>query len=230
MSLGCRRLSTIVQEQCEVLGEIPDTKTCSDMRALVLERLTLFLHEYTHAKPKVSVAWLSDAENFRVRICKKLFVSKTLIIGEEKTKRTQDASAGAKSDDQGRIELWLSHTAERDMYEYVSALHSLPRVSILIRREKGFDISLSAAIRDSQGQRIPPLHHNPFDRLGSFATKRLQWLAPCTSTCDRHLTSMTFVFQWTRSSSDINKMSRRRWTMREKPTSCNWRHPNRQLA
>jgi len=117
VSLGCRRLSTIVQEQCEVLGEIPDTKACSDMRALVLERLTLFLHEYTHAKPKVTIAWLSDTGNFRVKICTKLFVSKTLSIGDDKTKRTQDASAGAKSDSLGRIELWLSHTAERDMYE-----------------------------------------------------------------------------------------------------------------
>lgn len=117
MSLGCKRLSTIVQEQCEVFGEILDTNECSDMRTLVLERLTLFLHEYTHAKPKVSVAWLSSAENFRVKICTKLLVSKTLVIGDDETKRTQDASAGAISDDLGRIELWLSRSAERDMYE-----------------------------------------------------------------------------------------------------------------
>lgn len=87
------------------------------MRSLVLDSLTIFLHEYTYAKPRFSVAWLSDAENFKVKICETLSVSKTLIISNGKTKRSQVASAGVKKDGQGRIELWLSHDTEPDMYE-----------------------------------------------------------------------------------------------------------------
>ncbi|KAG6375835.1 hypothetical protein JVT61DRAFT_2694 [Boletus reticuloceps] len=118
LSLGCKRLSNVVQEQCKVLDEIPDTKTSLDMRNFVLERLALFLHEYAYAKPKVPVDWLSDAGNFKVKICEKLSISKTLAIGDDETTRSQDASAGAKRLGQRCIELWLSRSyAEPDMYE-----------------------------------------------------------------------------------------------------------------
>lgn len=116
-SLGSRRLSSVVKEEHKVSHEIADTKTATDLRALVLERLPLFLHEHTHARTKVSLAWLSGAQNFRVKVFGKLVVSKTLDVGSGKTTRTLDASAAAKRVGMGPIELWLSYGAQVDMYE-----------------------------------------------------------------------------------------------------------------
>lgn len=117
VSLGSRRLSTLVKEDYKVSNEILDTKTASDTRALVLERLPLFLHEHTHSRTKVSLSWLSGAQNFRVKTFAKLVVSKTLDVGSGKTTRTLDASAAAKRVGTGPIELWLSYSAQVDMYE-----------------------------------------------------------------------------------------------------------------
>ena len=116
-SLGSRRMSTIVREDYKVSNEISETKTASDVRTLVLERLPLFLHEHTHARTKVSLSWLSATHNFKVKVFGKLVVSKTLDIGNGKTTRTLDASAAAKRAGTGPIELWLSYTAQVDMYE-----------------------------------------------------------------------------------------------------------------
>lgn len=110
-------MSTVVKEEYKVSNEVSDTKTASDVRALVLERLPLFLHEHTHARTKVSLSWLSGAHNFRVKVFSKLVVSKTLDIGNGKTTRTLDASAAAKRVGMGPIELWLSYSAQVDMYE-----------------------------------------------------------------------------------------------------------------
>ena len=117
VSLGSRRLSTVVREDYKVSNEISDTKTASELRALVLERLPLFLHEHTHTRTKVSLSWLSGAHNFRVKVFAKLVISKTLDIGNGKTTRTLDASAAAKRVGTGPIELWLSYSAQVDMYE-----------------------------------------------------------------------------------------------------------------
>lgn len=116
-SLGSRRLSTAVREEYKVSNERSDTKTASDIRALVLERLPLFLHEHTHTRTKVSLSWLSGAHNFKVKVFAKLVISKTLDIGNGKTTRTLDASAAAKQVGTGPIELWLCDNTQVDMYE-----------------------------------------------------------------------------------------------------------------
>lgn len=116
-SLGSRRLSTVVREEYKVSHERSDSKVAADVRALVLERLPLFLHEHTHTRTKVSLSWLSGAHNFKVKMFAKLVVSKTLDIGTSKTTRTLDASAVAKRVGTGPIELWLSDNAQVDMYE-----------------------------------------------------------------------------------------------------------------
>lgn len=116
-TLGSRRLSTVVREEYKVSNEIHDAKTASDVRALVLERLPLFLHEHTHTRTKVSLTWLSSVYNFKVKVFGKLIVSKTLDVGSGKTTRTLDASAAAKRVGAGPIELWLSYSAQVDMYE-----------------------------------------------------------------------------------------------------------------
>ncbi|KAL4076679.1 hypothetical protein V8B97DRAFT_2021990 [Scleroderma yunnanense] len=120
--LGCRRLSSVVREEYKVSGEIPNTKTATETRALVLERLPLFLHEHTHTRTTVSFSWLSKPENFKVRVFGKLTIVKTLDSGDVRSTRTLDASAAAKRLGQGAIELWLSYSGQVDMYEVATSL------------------------------------------------------------------------------------------------------------
>ncbi|KAG6335719.1 hypothetical protein ID866_3377 [Astraeus odoratus] len=120
--LGCKRLSLVVREEYKVSNEIPRAKTGMETRALVLERLPLFLHEHTHARTTVSLAWLSKPENFKVRVFGTLTIVKTLDMAGIRTTRTQDASAAAKRPGQGTIELWLSSSGKVDMYEVATSL------------------------------------------------------------------------------------------------------------
>ena len=87
------------------------------MRALVLERLPLFLHEHTHARPRVQYSWLNKEKNFVVRTFGKLIVTKSLHFGTVRLSRNQDASAATKRNNWGPIELWLAGNAQVDMYE-----------------------------------------------------------------------------------------------------------------
>lgn len=120
--LGCKHLSAVVREECKVSREIPNTKTAAETRALVLERLPLFLHEHTHARTKVSLSWLSKPDNFKVKVYGKLTIVKTLDSDNIRSTRTEDASAAAKRVGQGAIELWLSYSGQVDMYEVATSL------------------------------------------------------------------------------------------------------------
>ncbi|KAI6015244.1 hypothetical protein F5J12DRAFT_816858 [Pisolithus orientalis] len=120
--LGCKPLSAVVREECKVSREIPNAKIATETRALVLERLPLFLHEHTHARTKVSLSWLSKPDNFKVRVFGKLTIVKTLDSDNIRSTRTQDASAAAKRIGQGVIELWLSYSGQVDMYEVATSL------------------------------------------------------------------------------------------------------------
>jgi hypothetical protein len=99
-----------------VSNEIQDTKTSTEVRSLILQRLPLFPREDTLSPLQVPVS-LSSAESFKVKVCERLLVSKTLAIGNNETTRNQDVWAATKCDEDGRIELWLSGNAEPDMYE-----------------------------------------------------------------------------------------------------------------
>jgi hypothetical protein len=92
-------------------------KSAADTRTLLLERLPLFLHEHTHTRTKVSLSWLSNEQNLKVRVFGKLTVVKSLSFGDNTLKREQDASAAARRVGQGPIELWLSGSTQVDMYE-----------------------------------------------------------------------------------------------------------------
>ncbi|KIJ65764.1 hypothetical protein HYDPIDRAFT_186930 [Hydnomerulius pinastri MD-312] len=120
-SIGCRRLSTIVQERYEDSLEIPDTETCSEVQTLVLQRLPLFLQKCPHAQ--YDKGRVPSPDNFSVAVCEKLLVHKTLIIGDDSTPRKQDLWATTKyNKDEGKIELWLSRHAKRDMYDLAASL------------------------------------------------------------------------------------------------------------
>ena len=114
--MGCRRLSTVIQERYEDSPQIPDTKTCSEIRSLILQRLPLFLQKCSHSPS--DRMHIPSHDNFSVVVCERLLVHKTLIVGDDNTPRKQDLWAITKyNKNGGRIELWLSRHTKRDMYE-----------------------------------------------------------------------------------------------------------------
>ncbi|KAJ7497138.1 hypothetical protein FB451DRAFT_1210268 [Mycena latifolia] len=123
--LGSRRLSSLVKEEYKTSSEIKDSRTAAEIRALILERLPLFLHEHTHARTRVTFNWLNSDAHFIVTSFGKLSVTKTLVLGELRKSRTQEASAVAKRIGAGPIHLWLAGNAQVDMYEVATSLNRL---------------------------------------------------------------------------------------------------------
>jgi hypothetical protein len=115
--LGCRRLSSLVKEDYKTSGEVKNSSMAAETRALILQRLPLFLHEHTHARTRVSYSWLNSDINFVVKTFGKLSVNKSLNFGHLRLSRSQDASAVAKRLGHGAIQLWLAGNAAVDMYE-----------------------------------------------------------------------------------------------------------------
>ncbi|OAX38848.1 hypothetical protein K503DRAFT_131582 [Rhizopogon vinicolor AM-OR11-026] len=122
VALGSKRLGHIIKEDYRVNSEMKHNKSAADARTLLLERLPLFLHEHTHTRTKVTLSWLSNEQNFKVRVFGKLTVVKSLSYGDNTLKREQDASAAAKRVGNGPIELWLSGSTQVDMYEVATSL------------------------------------------------------------------------------------------------------------
>jgi len=111
--LGCGRLTKVVRERCQGSGEKKDAAICSKFRALVPERLRLFLHHNPHPGTPVPRFRSND---ITVRVWEHLSVSKTLVVGNNETVREGKAWAFAKYE-QGTLQLWLSGSAKQDMYE-----------------------------------------------------------------------------------------------------------------
>ncbi|KAF8170185.1 hypothetical protein K438DRAFT_1909340 [Mycena galopus ATCC 62051] len=125
MLLGSRRLSSLVKEEYKTTTESKDQRTAAEIRALILERLPLFLHEHTHARTKVTYGWLNQEAHFITTSFGKLSVTKTLTFGDLRTSHTQEASAVAKRIGSGPIHLWLAGNAQVDMYEVATSLNRL---------------------------------------------------------------------------------------------------------
>lgn len=116
--LGSRRLSSLVKEEYQSSAEVKNSKIAVDTRALILERLPLFLHEHSHARTRVSYSWLTSTINFVVKTYGKLSVTKSLTFGDLRLSRKQDASAVAqRTGNSGPIQLWIAGNAQIDMYE-----------------------------------------------------------------------------------------------------------------
>ncbi|KAH6901437.1 hypothetical protein BKA70DRAFT_1309603 [Coprinopsis sp. MPI-PUGE-AT-0042] len=75
---GSRKLSKSVHSKLHASEELTNSKEADTIRALVLERLPLFLHENTLAKSTLAAQW---DKNFVVRAFQALEVTKTLRIG-----------------------------------------------------------------------------------------------------------------------------------------------------
>ncbi|KAI6104041.1 hypothetical protein EDD16DRAFT_1900225 [Pisolithus croceorrhizus] len=111
-SLGCTYLSAVVKERYNDLREIPSAKTCVEVQSLILERLPLFMQNYSDTKPKVKIP--SSPDHLKVKACKRILVSKTLATVN--VERTKDVWTVARREGDC-IELWISKTAKWDMYE-----------------------------------------------------------------------------------------------------------------
>ncbi|KAI0781217.1 hypothetical protein BD413DRAFT_667167 [Trametes elegans] len=122
LQLGCRRLSGLLHEDYQVRGEVVRSRKAAETRALILERLPLFLHEHTHTKTCVSYSWLNNEKHFVVKTFGKLTVTKTLQFGEKRVSKSQDASAVARRLGRGPIELWLAGNDQVDMYEVSTSM------------------------------------------------------------------------------------------------------------
>ena len=113
-SLGCDSLSAVVKESCGGLHEIPATKTCVKVQSLILERLPLFVAKIPDGMPDVVIAF--NPEHFQVKACKRIVVHKTLANANVNQTKQKDVWAFAKREGD-HIELWISKTAKRDVYE-----------------------------------------------------------------------------------------------------------------
>jgi hypothetical protein len=128
----------LVKEEYRVSAEIRPSKLAEDIRALVLQRLPLFLHEHTHGDQRLSYAWLNQEGNFVVRTYGKLAVAKLLKFGAISVSRMNDASAVARQEPSAygktAVQMWLSANTQVDMFEYASKyrLYSDPMSHLLI--------------------------------------------------------------------------------------------------
>ena len=117
LSLGSPRLSSLVKEYFRTSSEAPYSKIGAEVRHLILERLPLFLHEHPQSGIEVSLNWLSQGNNFVVRVFGKLLVTKSLHHGDIRDSRSHEASAVAKREGNGPIELWLAGNKQLNVYE-----------------------------------------------------------------------------------------------------------------
>ncbi|KAF7315310.1 hypothetical protein MIND_00045600 [Mycena indigotica] len=123
--LGSRKLSSLVKEEYKTSAELKDSRVSAEIRALILERLPLFLHEHTHARTRVSFNWLNNDNHFVVTSYGKVAVTKTINFGDIRKSKTQEASAVAKRVGSGPILLWIAGNSQVDMYEVATSLNRL---------------------------------------------------------------------------------------------------------
>lgn len=106
-----------MKENYETSREEPHLRIGPDTRHLILERLPLFLHEHPQSRTKVSFNWLNEEKNFIVKVFGRLHVTKSLHHGDIRSSEKHEASAVAKREGKGPIELWLAGNTQVDMYE-----------------------------------------------------------------------------------------------------------------
>jgi hypothetical protein len=115
--LGAPRLSSLIKEDYRTSGEVPYSKIGAQTRRLILERLPLFLRDHPQSRTKVTLNWLNEGDNFIVKVFGKLLVTKSLQYGNTRDSKSLEASAIAKREDNGPIELWLDGYQQVNMHE-----------------------------------------------------------------------------------------------------------------
>lgn len=118
-------MSSLVKEEYRTSNEVKTSRVASDIRALVLQRLPLFLHDHTHDGQRLTYAWLNQENHFVVKTFGKVSVAKTLKFGNILESRSSEASAVAKQEGysygKGSVQLWISGYTQVDMFEYVES-------------------------------------------------------------------------------------------------------------
>ena len=66
--------------------------------------------------------WLNDERNFIVQTFREVTVTRSINFGGVKSSRSTKASAVAKREGRGEIQLWLAGNMEVDMYEVANSL------------------------------------------------------------------------------------------------------------
>ncbi|KAH9171880.1 hypothetical protein EDB89DRAFT_2070434 [Lactarius sanguifluus] len=115
--LGSPRLSSLVRDDYKTTVEILSSRVGFEIRHLISERLPLFLHEHPQSCTRVSFDWHNEENNSIVKVFGKLLVTKALQHGDVRHSESPEASAVAKRDSRGPIELWLAGNTQVDMYE-----------------------------------------------------------------------------------------------------------------
>ncbi|KDQ08135.1 hypothetical protein BOTBODRAFT_180161 [Botryobasidium botryosum FD-172 SS1] len=146
-SLGSPRLSSLVREKPEFQGEILEDPMAKETRALILERLPLFLREYrsVHQQPLITVDELSQNGNFLVKTVGKLQLVKILDWPSQNLKvekKSEASAAGFREKKGGPIQLLLARNIPKlDMYEVA---HSMCKA--IFYQHRASDSSLLAGI------------------------------------------------------------------------------------
>ncbi|KAF8270077.1 hypothetical protein EI94DRAFT_1723808 [Lactarius quietus] len=147
--LGSPRLSSLVREDYETTVEL-SSRIGPDIRHLILERLPLFLHEYPPSRQK---------NNFIVKVFGKLLVTKSLHHGDVRHSHSHEASAVAKQDGTGPIELWLAGNTQVQMHEVSTSL-----CRFIFESPKNNDALLFMTILMSEIETLKQLGYN-VDRI-----------------------------------------------------------------
>ncbi|KAI6159818.1 hypothetical protein EDD17DRAFT_1761872 [Pisolithus thermaeus] len=191
-SLGCSCLSAVVKERCNDLREIPSAKTCPEVQSLILERLPLFMQNYSDTKPKVKIP--SSPDHLKVKACKRILVSKTLATVN--VERTKDVWTVARREGD-RIELWISKTAKRDMYEVATSLCRLlfgtnTRNTTLLL---GTMLSANSTFLERRGYLVDQIPQRRSDTLKTGTKTRKEHLTGSASTTNPpQKSTMNFQF------------------------------------
>lgn len=120
--MGCKPLSSIVQEKYLTTKEIHGHHLIQEVRSLILQRLPLFLHEHTKPTNQVSYAWLSDEKKFIIRTFEKITVTRNLSFAGTQVSKSVEASAITRKESGNLVELCLACNTPVDMYEVATSL------------------------------------------------------------------------------------------------------------
>ena len=115
--LGSPNLSSLVREDYKTSRELPDSKIGAEIKHLILERLPLFLHKQSPSRTKLESDWLDNEKNFIVKVFERISVTKSLHHGDIHESTNHDASAIAKREGSGPIELLLAGKKQLEMHE-----------------------------------------------------------------------------------------------------------------
>ena len=123
-SLGCKQLSSLIQEKCQTIQETYGNQTAQNVQSLILERLPLLLskHAGQHITTQVSTMWLNDDGNFIVRTFKTITITKRINFAGTRLSKSIQVSATARREAEGPIELWLSDSGQVDVHDVAASL------------------------------------------------------------------------------------------------------------